>query len=217
MLLLFWFYCYFLLLAYFIILFGPKVKWNHFQSVALFSALCLIVHDFVNSSSATWIVADHCISSPCMLFFFSPSLSLSIHEYTWCVSDVRWIIKCVYGFPFDTRRCLRTEFLIVSHYCAKQLSSSFLVSRSRSVGVCARARRAHHRTQRKLLNILFFDNCFKHCSVRSVIFFYLLCSVRLVTKRALNLLVEQSHTYRSLKPSIQIRWQCFYVNIKCEQ
>lgn len=158
LLLLFWFYCYFLLLAYFIVLFGPKVKWNHFQSVALFSALCLIVHDFVNSSPATWIVADHCISSPCMLFF-----SLSLDPWInlvceWCAMDNKmrvwisiWYTTMSAHWIFNCVTLLREAAL----FLFSRLSISF------GWCVCVRA----------LLNILFFDNCFKHCSVRSVIFF----------------------------------------------
>lgn len=112
-------------------------------------------------------------------------------------------MKCVYGFPFDTRRRLRTEFLIVSHYCANQL---FLFSLSRSPLLLLLLH------AEEIIKYFIFDNCKHFFSFFQLIH---LSSLRVTSLQqcyctVLTFCVGQSHRHRF----IQIRWQCFYVNNK---
>lgn len=126
----------------------------------------------------------------------------------------------MYGFPFDTRPCLRTEFLIVSHYCANLnslpllsslvslLSSLFSRLSISFVSVHEQlALTAYTLFQRKLLNISFFDNCFKHSVYFfSFILFVLLLfgsKMRFFSVCVLLTFVGQSHMNR--EAFIQIR------------
>lgn len=148
-------------------------KWNHFQiccSLLCFALRCAVLYcTELNRARFCQLFSGHlnCLRSLSLItfihfFFFSRSIN------TFCVSDVWWIIKCVYGFPFDTRPCLRTEFLIVSHYCANlnslPLLSSLvcLLSSLDLICLCTRAASSYciHTVPEEIIKYFFFRQLF---------------------------------------------------------
>lgn len=142
-----------------------------------------LTHELSTSLIATWIVFNHCLIT-------LHTLSLNHRKYH---CDVWIIMKCVYGFSFDTRQRLRTEFLIVSHLlCEQTLPFLLLLSLSECCCCCF--------TEEIIKYIFFyFDNCFKHLTE----YFVLLILARSThsTFSGLNLLVKQSHRQTLLNPN----------------